>query len=165
VANPEHPAAKAGRLVRAVGLGVARELDKLADAPPRERPKPEPAPPPVKTGGIVGTAAFYVFLGGVLAFLLALLKADDVVGGTAQTVIRLVLAGILLFAALVLISNWQLASDRVGQRLLGRVWGPRGAANRRERFFARRVRDVLILVGIAFLAAGVFEFLKATVGA
>src|SRR5581483_6343459 len=37
VADPEHPAAKAGRLVRAVGLGIARELEKRAQAAPAAR--------------------------------------------------------------------------------------------------------------------------------
>ena len=44
------------------------------------------------------------------------------------------------------------------------MWGPRGAVTRRERFFARGVRDVLTLLGIIFLAAAVFELLVATVG-
>jgi hypothetical protein len=35
---------------------------------------------------------------------------------------------------------------------------------RREKTFARVLRDVLTLIGIAFLAGAVFELLAATVG-
>jgi len=38
VPEPKHRAAKAGRFVRAVGLGIQREIEKRADAP-----KPAPA--------------------------------------------------------------------------------------------------------------------------
>jgi hypothetical protein len=161
VPDPEHRAAKAGRLVRAVGLGVARELEKRANAPPKARPEPPPPPPPVPTGGLVGTAVFYAFIVGVGALLLVLLKVASLVHGTPQLVARLTLGGLLLVEAVFLTSNWQLANQRIGQRVLNRIWGPRGAANRRERFIANRVRDVLTLVGIAFLAAGVFEILNA----
>src|SRR5262249_52453558 len=51
VSEPEHPAAKAGRLVRAVGLGIARELEKRADAPPKAPPEPPPPPPAENTRG------------------------------------------------------------------------------------------------------------------
>jgi hypothetical protein len=44
------------------------------------------------------------------------------------------------------------------------MWGPRAAVTRRERFFARAVRDVLTLVGIGFLAASVYQLLVATIG-
>ena len=37
------------------------------------------------------------------------------------------------------------------------MWGHRGAMNRREKTVARMVRDVLALLGVAFLAAGVFQ--------
>ena len=50
------------------------------------------------------------------------------------------------------------------QRVLNRVWGPRGAMNRREKSFARICRDLLTLVGIVWLAAAVFELLTATIG-
>jgi hypothetical protein len=167
VPDPEHPAAKAGRFVRAVGLGIARELEKRADAPAKAQAQPvapPPPPPPVPTGGFLGTAILYAFLSALGAFVLAVLQIDSLVNGTAKTVFRLVLAAVLLVAAALLTSNWQLASQRLAQRMLTRMWGPRGAVNRRERFVSRRVRDVLTLVGILFLATGVFEFLRATVG-
>ena len=161
----EHPAAKAGRFVRAVGLGIARELEKRADAPPpRPAEPPPPPPPPVPTGGVAGKAALYLFVVGVAAFAIAVLQIDSLFGGRPKTVFRLALGGVLVVVAVLVTSNWLLASDRLSQRVLTRMWGPRAAVNRRERFVARRLRDVLILVGIAFLAAGVFEILRATVG-
>ncbi len=162
--NPKHPAAKAGRLVRAVGLGIARELDKLADAPPKARPEPPPPPPPVRTGGVIGTAVFYAFAVGLVAGVLSLLKADELAHGTPRLVVRLVLGGVLLAVAVLLMTNWQLANQRLGQRLLTRIWGPRGPTNKRERFVANRVRDAVTLVGIAFLAGAVYEILTAFVG-
>ena len=162
--DPNHPAAKAGRIVRAVGLGIARELEKRADAPPRQRPTPPPPPPPVPTGGFIGTAVFYAFVVGLIAGVLSLLKADTLAHGTPRLVFRLVLGGVMLYVATLLTSNWRLANQRLGQRLLNRMWGPRGAGNARERFVARRVRDLLTLVGILFLAGGVFEVLTAFVG-
>ena len=56
------------------------------------------------------------------------------------------------------------ANQRLVQRVLNRVWGPRGAMNRREKSFARICRDLLTLVGIVWLAAAVFELLTATIG-
>src|SRR6266540_4488268 len=88
VPDPKHPAAKAGRLVRAVGLGIARELDKLADAPPKARPAPPPPPPPVRTGGVIGTAVFYAFIVGLVAGVLSVLKADELAHGTPRLVFR-----------------------------------------------------------------------------
>ena len=162
MADPKHPAAKAGRFVRAVGLGLARELEKRADAPPKA--PPPPPPPPVRSGGIIGTAVFYAFIVGIVAGLLSLLKADELAHGTPRLVFRLALGGIMLAVALLLMSNWHLANQRLGQRLLTRIWGPRGPTNKRERFVARRVRDALTLVGIAFLAGAVYEVLTAFLG-
>jgi hypothetical protein len=161
VPDPKHRAAKAGRLVRAVGLGIARELEKRADAP---RPEPPPPPPPVRTGGFIGTAVFYAFIVGLVAGLLSVVKADSLAHGTPRLVFRLTLGGVLLAVAVLLMTNWHLANQRLGQRLLTRMWGPRGAMNKRERFIAHRVRDGLTLVGIAFLAGAVYEILTAFVG-
>jgi hypothetical protein len=188
--EPEHPAAKAGRFVRAAGLAIgaaAKELEKerqqRAAAPPAEpkvvaaavpaEPKPvaQPAPvlveppPPHRTGGIVGRLVFWGLGAAGVALVLVALNVDQLVaaGGT-RLVFRCVLAGVLLGEALVLITNWAEANQRLVQRLLTRVWGPRSAVNRRERTFARAARDALILLGILLLALGVFEILKATVG-
>ena len=44
--------------------------------------------------------------------------------------------------------------------MLTKMWGARGAVTRRERFFARGLRDVLTLLGIIFLAAGSWSCLS-----
>jgi hypothetical protein len=118
----------------------------------------------VPIGGFVGRLTLYLFVGAIGAFALAVLQIDSLFTGTPKKIFELALAGVLLGAAGLLTSNWKLAAQRLGQRVLIRMWGDRGAANRRERFVARRVRDLLTLIGIVFLAAGVFELLRATVG-
>jgi hypothetical protein len=93
------------------------------------------------------------------------LRAETLLGATTgRTVLRIVLAAVLAGEAYLLLSNWRHANERLGQRVLTRVWGPRGAVTRRERVFARGLRDGLTLVGIVWLAAAVFEVLNATVG-
>jgi hypothetical protein len=178
MADPEHPAAKAGRFVRAAGLALgaaAKELEKerreRAAATPAQAPAPQPVPvavpPPAphRTGGLVGMLVFYGFTVGLVAFVLAALNVDQLVAaGNTRLVIRIVLSAILIGEAALLTSNWQQANQRLVQRLLNRVWGPRGAMNRRERSFARIARDLLTLLGILMLALGVFEILRATVG-
>lgn len=166
MSQPEHPAAKAGRIVRAVGLGIARELEKRADAPPKPKPEPLPPPPPANTRGFVGRLVFGGLIASLVAFLLVVLRVETLLGSThgAKLTVRLVLAGLLLFEAALVLTNWRGANQRLVQRVLNRVWGPRGAMNRREKTFARICRDLLTLVGIVFLAAGVFELLVATIG-
>jgi hypothetical protein len=152
--------------VRAVGLGLARELEKRAEAPPKARPEPLPPPPPANTRGFVGRLAFAGLVASLVAFLLVVLRFETLLGSThgAKLTVRLVLAAVLFLEAALLLSNWRGANQRLVQRLLNRVWGPRGAINRREKTFARICRDAMTLVGIVWLAAGVFELLTATVG-
>jgi hypothetical protein len=166
VSEPEHPAAKAGRIVRAVGLGIARELEKRAAEPAKPAPEPLPPPPPANTGGFVGRLVWFGLLASLFAFLLVVLRFETLLGSThdAKLTIRLVLAGLLFLESFLLLSNWRGANQRLVQRLLTRMWGPRAAMNRREKTFARICRDVMTLVGILWLAAGVFELLTATVG-
>jgi hypothetical protein len=179
MAKPEHPAAKAGRFVRAAGLALgaaAKELEKerqervLAEpaAPAARAPapvEPVPAPPAHRTGGIVGKLVFWGLGAALVAFVLVALNVDELfAAGDTRLVFRFVLAVILLGEAFLLISNWAQANQRLVQRLLTRVWGPRAAMNRRERTFARAARDLLTLLGIIMLALGVFEVLRATVG-
>ena len=179
----EHPAATAGRIVRAAGLGVKAALETpatpataapppppppptAAAPPPRPAPAPAPAvpPPAVPTHTFAGRLMFGAFVASLIAFLVVVLRVEMLFSGTPKTVLQLVLAVILLAVALMLLGNWQRANQRIVQRLANRVWGPRGAMNRRERFFAGAVRDGLKLLGIAFLALGVWELLAATVG-
>ncbi len=155
--------------MRAAGIVLGREADRRAAAAaarpvPAAPPPPPPPLPPVPTTDLYGKAAFGTFTVSLVALLIVAVHGEEVFAGSARTAARLVLGAVLLFEAALLTSNWKRANERIGQRLLNRVWGPRSAENRRERLFARAVRDVLTLVGIAFLAAGVFAVLAATIG-
>ena len=167
--DKEHPASKAGRYVRAAGIVIGKEVDRRAQAaaerPAPVAPPPPPPPPPAPaTHNIGGKALFAFFIFSLVTFGLVILHFDDALPKGSKTIGHLILAGIMFAQAVLLISNWQQSNERIGQRMLTKMWGHRGAVTRRERFFARGVRDVLTLLGIAFLAVGVFEFLVATVG-
>jgi len=170
VADKEHPAAKAGRYVRAAGIVLGKEIDRRAAAADAKAAAPPPPPPPplppaVATNTFVARWVFRLFVISLVVLGLSLLHFDQLLPeGEGQTILRLTLAGILGFSALVLLTNWKQGNERIGQRLLTRMWGPRAAVTKRERFFARAVRDVLTLVGIGFLAAAVYQLLVATIG-
>ena len=169
VAHKEHPAAKAGRYVRAAGIVVGKEIDRraaAADARPAAPPPPPPPPPPaaVETGTFAARWMFRFFVASVVILGLSLLHFDQLLPGTGQKIVRLSLAAVLSFSALMLLTNWHQGNERIGQRLLTRMWGPRAAVTKRERFVARLVRDVLTLLGIGFLAAAVYQLLVATIG-
>jgi hypothetical protein len=160
----EHPAAKAGRYVRAAGIVIGKEIDRRATAaaekpapaaPPP--PPPPPAPAPAPTENVAGRAVFAFFVLSVVVLGLTILHFTDLVPSSGRSITRVVLAAIMFVEAFLLISNWRRANERVAQRLFNRMWGPRGPVTRRERTFARIVRDVLALLGIGFLAAGVFQ--------
>jgi hypothetical protein len=173
IGEEESKSTKAGRFVRAAGLGLgaaARELNKSVQETRAEEaavlaatPPPQP-PAPERTGGAVGRLAFYGFVGAVVSLALVALHAQGLIGsGSPRHVFELVVVVLLVVEAFLLTSNWHGANRRLSQRVLTRVWGPRGAVTRRERVFARVLRDVLTLVGIVFLAAAVFEILRSTV--
>ena len=167
--DKEHPASKAGRYVRAAGIVVGKEIDKRATAaaakpPPAPKAPPPPPPPPAETTTFTGKAVFRFFLFSLILLVLTIFHAANYVPTEAQRIVRLSFSGILLIQALLLLTNWHQANERIGQRLLTRMWGHRGAANKRERAMARVVKEGLTLFGIAFLAAAVFELVVAFVG-
>jgi len=169
VAEREHPAARAGRFVRAAaraGAAAAREYEKqAAERPAPATVSPAVAPPALRTNDLLGRTVFVGFILALLALALAALRVETLLGShAARLLFRLAAAVILLVEAYLLTSNWQGANQRLAQRLLNRVWGSRGAVTRREKSFARVLRDLLTLVGIAFLAGAVFELLAATIG-
>ena len=155
----EHPAAKAGRYVRAAGIVVGKEIDRrAADAAAKPAPPPPPPPPaPAPTGGVLGTTVFGFFVVALVVLGLTVLHFLDFIPAGERGLARVVAAAISFVEAFLLIFNWRGANERIGQRLLTRMWGHRGAMNRREKTVARIVRDVLALLGVAFLAAGVFQ--------
>jgi hypothetical protein len=164
VPDKEHPASKAGRYVRAAGIVIGKEIDRRSTAAaakpvPAAPPPPPPPPPPHATHNVTGKALFAYFVVAIVAMGLVIFRVTDALPSGTKTYGHLIFAGILLIEAGLLISNWGSANQRIGQRMLTKMWGPRGPANRRERFFARALKDVLTLVGIAFLAFGVFELL------
>jgi hypothetical protein len=114
---------------------------------------------------VLGRAVFVGFAVALVMLALVALRIETLLGSHSVTLVfRLAAAAILFFEAYLLTSNWRGANQRLGQRLLNRVWGPRGAVTRREKTFARALRDALTLIGIAFLAGAVFELLAATIG-
>ena len=167
MAKPDHPAAKAGRFVRAFGLTLQSELEKrnaATAAAQAAKPAPPPPPPPVPTADKMGKLIFGVFVAAVAVLGLVLLHAELVLPGPGKTIFRIAAASLSFVEGTLLLSNWQRANQRLVQRLLNRMWGPRAAVTRRERTFARIGRELLALLGIAFLAAGVFELLIAILG-
>ncbi|MEI8106041.1 MAG: hypothetical protein WCH31_09420 [Actinomycetes bacterium] len=177
MSNQEHPAAKAGRYVRAAGSLLAKKIENLETLPPPKAAQPtQPAPPraaappaappkPENTGGIVGFVVFYGFIASLAATVLAVLNIDQLFNGSSVRTIILLSISVVLFAeAFLLTSNWERASQRLAQRLLTRIWGPRAAMNRREKFVSRLARDILTLIGIAWLAVGTFELIRGTIG-
>jgi hypothetical protein len=169
VPEREHPAAKAGRFVRAAGragMAAARELERQNAARPKPVPvapaPPAPPPPALRTTGFVGRTVYAGFILALVAFALVILRVETLFGThNDKLVFKLVVAGVLLAEATLLMSNWRGANQRLGQRVLTRTWGPRGAITRREKTFARLIRDVIMLIGLAFLAAAVYELLSA----
>jgi hypothetical protein len=167
VPDKEHPAAKAGRYVRAAGIVIGKEIDRRNEAAAvrAAAPKPAPAaPPPPPTRDLAGRAVFVGFVASIAALVLVLLHANDALDGETKTIFLLVLAALLLGEAALITTNWRQANQRLGQRLLTRVWGSRGPMNKRERAFARVIRDALTLIGICFLGGGVFALVTAIVG-
>jgi hypothetical protein len=171
VSEREHPAAKAGRFVRAAGRAgraAAREFEREQRMPVPashvEAREPLQPPPPARTGGVLGVTVFVGFLLSLLAIAVVGLGVETLVHGGSRLAVRLVAAAILFAEATLLTSNWRGSSERLGQRLLTRVWGPRAAVTRRERGFARVVRDALTLIGIVLAAAGLYTLLNAALG-
>jgi len=177
VAGREHPAARAGRFVRAAGrasAAAAREFEKTtgdrptakpaARQPPAPAPLPPP-PPPFPTGSFIGRTVFVGFIAAIAALSLVGLRIDSLIHSAPTRLgYRLILIAILTGEAGLLLRNWRGATQSLGQRFCNNVWGHRGAETRREKAFARAVRDVLTLIGIGFLAGAVYEILAATIG-
>ena len=177
MAGREHPAARAGRFVRAAGrasAAAAREFEKTTAArPTTARPTPTPKPaaappppaPPFPTGGVIGRTAFAGLIGAIAALVLVGLKVDSLIHPAAtRLTYRLIVVAILSTEAGLLLANWRGATQSLVQRFCNRVWGRRGAETRREKAFARAVRDAVTLIGLCFLAAGVYELIVATIG-
>ena len=99
----------------------------------------------------------------IVATALAALNIDMLASGTSKVVVRVVLGGIFLSVSLVLLTNWQRANERLVARLMKKFWGMDHPVTRSGRFMRRIARDLMTLLGIAWLAIGVFEVLRALV--
>ena len=71
--------------------------------------------------------------------------------------------GIFLAPRLVLLTNWQRATERLVARLMGEVLGMDHPVTRSGRFMRRIARDLMTLLGIVWLAIGSLEILRAFV--
>ena len=198
--DKEHPARTAGRYVRAAGIAIRKERERLAaesarkaaeaaqaeQAPPAQPPPaaPPPAtPPPVAPSPAAQTPPqakqsrsqqpppspkplldrflWWGFLVAVVATGLAALNVDAVTSGTTKLVIRLVLGGVFLGVSLLLLTNWQRASERLVAKLMKKFWGMDHPVTRSGRFMRRIAKDLMTLLGILWLAIAVFEILRA----
>jgi len=89
-----------------------------------------------------------------------LLNVDMVTSGTSKTVVRLTLGVIFLLVALALLTNWMHMKERVLSTLTRKLWGLDQPRTRGGRFMRSVAKDVLTLIGIGWLAVGVFEILR-----
>jgi len=138
-----------------------------APAPPPPPPAQEPAraarsaPQPLPRKPIVDRLIYFTFLLSVLAVALAALQVQMVTSGDVRVGIRLVLGGVLILSAIPLLTNWQDTRRRLTNRFFRKLWGLEEPTTRSGRVMRKIAGDLLTLVGIAWLAFGVFEILRA----
>jgi hypothetical protein len=174
----------AGRIVRAAGLAglaAARELEKRADAPaeaaaaPAEPASQETPPerqetraPSARTAKrrraeprpnkLLDTAVYYLWLASLLAFASTVIVADLLVPeGTPRIVTQLVLAAVFLVMGWLLLTDWW----QVRQRLLIRLVRGKDGSQNRGGWLARLGRELLTLVGITWIALGLWDLARA----
>src|SRR5215472_15337482 len=119
LADKEHPAAKAGRYVRAAGIVIGKEIDRRTTAAAEKAaapPPPPPPPPPVETHTFTGKWIFRLFIVSLVVLGLSLLHLDELLPSQGEKIVRLSLAAVLGFSALVLLTNWKRGNERIGQR-------------------------------------------------
>jgi hypothetical protein len=128
-------------------------------AEPQKASRRQPGPPP-KPNRFLDRLFWIAFLLTILASCLALLNVDMVTSGTSKTVVRLTLGGIFFVVAIALLTNWMQMKDRVLSNVTRRLWGLDHPRTKTGRFMRSAAKDVLTLLGIAWLAIGVFEMLR-----
>ena len=198
MSEKEHPAATAGRYLRAAGIAIKKGSEKLAEetaakraaeaaaaqqqaaqapthpaatpavaapaaAAPAAAPKraPRKAPPAPPQNRFLDRLFWIGFILSVVASCLALLNIQMITSGTTQDIVRFVLGGIFLVVAGMLLLNVGHAKDRVLSTLTRKLWGLEHPTTRMGRFMRAIAKDVLTLVGIGWLAIGVYEILTA----
>jgi hypothetical protein len=191
VSEKEHPARTAGRYVRAAGIAIKKERERLAaesaarraeeaaQAPPPpaqatqapQQPaaqqqaspptRPQPHAPPPSR--FLDRLFWIGFVITVIATCLALLNIQMVTSGTAQDVVRLVLGGIFLAVAAMILLNVGHAKERVLAQVTKRLWGLEHPTTRTGRFMRSMAKDLMTLLAIAWLAIAVYEILTVIV--
>jgi hypothetical protein len=185
MSEKEHPARTAGRYVRAAGIAIRKERERLAaesaakraaeaaeaqqqaaQAPPQPPPQPPPAapraaqPPPSR---FLDRLFWFAFIVTIVAMCLALLNVQMLTSGTAEDLVRLVLGVIFLVVATTMLLNVGHSKDRILTTLTTKLWGLGHPTTRMGRFMRAVAKDVLTLLGIAWLTIATYEILTAVV--
>jgi hypothetical protein len=179
VAEKEHPAAVAGRYLRAAGVAIQKELERRsseseetkaqAPAQPQEAP-PSPAAarrarrqkPPLEPKPFFDRVLWAWFMLALLALALSGLQIQMVFNGSTQTVVRLVLGIPLVLVAILVLTNWQRANERLVARAF-KAWGLEAPTTKSGRFARRFAKDLMTLLGIVLLSVAAFQLLSAVV--
>jgi len=160
-----------GEAKRAAEAAQAAQAAARAPVQPPPQAAP-PSPPPAAAKAPARQVAapppnrfldrlFWIgFIVTIVATCLALLNVDMVTSGTSKTVVRLTLGAIFLLVAIALLTNWMHMKERVLSTLTRKLWGLDQPRTRGGRFMRSVAKDVLTLIGIGWLAVGVFEILR-----
>jgi len=204
VAEKEHPAALAGRYLRAAGVAIQKELERRADeaeerkAGPAEAqateagateagatearaaesqpssPQAEARPsastaraarrqkPPLEPRPFFDRLLWIAFMGALLALALTGLQIQMLASGTSATVVRLILGIPPLVVAILVLTNWQRANERLVARAF-KAWGLGAPSTKSGRFTRRFAKDAMTLVGIVLLCVAAFQLLSSVV--
>jgi hypothetical protein len=196
MAEKEHPAALAGRYLRAAGVAIQKELERRAGESEKAKAQPatagdatapdaraaqaqpeapaagEPSPaaarrarrakPPLEPKPFVDRLLWLAFMVAMLSLALSGLQVQMLASGTAETVVRLVLGIPLVVVAILVLTNWQRANERLVARAF-RAWGIESPTTKSGRLVRRFARDAMTLLGIVLLSVAAFQLLSAVV--
>jgi hypothetical protein len=134
-----------------------------AAAPPkRARRTPVTAPPP---SPFLDRLLYWGFLLSLVATFLVALNPQMVASGSVRVGIRIAIGVVLLVGALPLLTNWRQSKQRLVGLFFAKFWGlgPDATLSRTGRVIRRVGWEALTLVGIVWLALGVYELLRSVV--
>ena len=190
VPDKEHPARTAGRYVRAARIAISNELERRSaeaeqrvaqapeparepaaeapppraapptTAPPRTRRTARPAPPPKP---FVDRLVYYGFLLSLLAAGLVPLQLQTLASGSVRLGYLLGIGSVLILVAVPILTDWQQSKERLTARIFKKIWGLDAPVSRSGRLMRKIGKDVMTMVGIAWLALGLYEILRAFV--
>ncbi len=156
---------------RAAAEAEAAKAAQAAAPPPAAPPPPAAAPPAGRAARSPATGLepkpmldrviWFGFLISLVAVCLVALQIQMVTSGSVRLGIRLALGGILIVTALALLTNWQESKQRLIAIFFRKFWGVEGHETSTGRVVTHIAKDwMLSLVGIVWLALGVFELLR-----